>query len=115
MILKRTVSILVLSFFASMAGLWNYAETQEANETVSAELAGRPLQQVAITTGDLPLAIDFYSNRLGLPFLFESNNMAFFDMAGIRLMVVYDDNRLTAKPTSILYFEVEDFHTVLPV
>ena len=36
--------------------------------------------------------------------------MAFFDMAGIRLMVAYDVDRPVGRPTSILYFEVDDFH-----
>ena len=72
-------------------------------------LAGRPLQQVAMTTTDLPRAIRFYHDTLGLPLLFVANDMAFFDVAGMRLMIAVDRARRTAVPTTILYFDVADF------
>jgi len=86
-----------------------HANSQPPVKIVSAELAGKPIQQVAITTTDLPKAIRYFRDQLGLPFLFESNGMAFFDMAGIRLMVAFDPERVNARPSSILYFEVDDF------
>ncbi|MEP3891229.1 MAG: VOC family protein [Hellea sp.] len=79
-------------------------------QMTSAGLSGKPIQQIAITTSDLPKAIIYYRDTLGLPFLFESNGMAFFDMAGIRLMIAYDADRPTSSPTSIIYFEVDDFN-----
>lgn len=108
--IKRTFSIAVLSLGANLIGFQAFAETPKVDQIKSAELAGHPLQQVAITTKNLSTAIDFYRDRLGLPYLFESNGMAFFDMAGIRLMVAYDVDRPVGRPTSILYFEVDDFH-----
>lgn len=73
-------------------------------------LAGHRLQQVAITTTDLPRAIAFYRDTLGLPLLFESNGMAFFDVAGLRLMVAADPARVAAaRPASILYFDAPAF------
>ena len=106
----KVLSIAGISLVASMSGVQIFAETPNSINTASAELAGHSLQQVAITTGDLSAAIGFYRDRLGLPFLFESNSMAFFDMAGIRLMVAYDPGRPVGRPTSILYFQVDDFH-----
>ena len=77
-------------------------------------LAGHRLQQVAITTRDLPRAIAFYRDTLGLPLLFESNGMAFFDVDGLRLMVAADPARVaTPRPASILYFDAPDFETTL--
>lgn len=77
-------------------------------------LAGHRLQQVAITTRDLPRAIAFYRDTLGLPLLFESNGMAFFDIDGLRLMVATDPAReTTARPASILYFDAPDFEATL--
>ena len=75
----------------------------------SVGLAGRPLQQVALTTRDLNRAIAFYRDTLGLPLMFEANNMAFFDVAGMRLMVALDRNREMARPATILYFDAPDF------
>ncbi|MDO9489591.1 MAG: VOC family protein [Sphingomonadaceae bacterium] len=77
-------------------------------------LAGHRLHQVAITTRDLPRAIAFYRDTLGLPMLFESNGMAFFDVDGLRLMVATDPARLTPeRPGSILYFDAPDFDSTL--
>lgn len=106
----RTLTMAAVSLVTSFSGFQSFAETPKPEKAASAELAGHPLQQVALTTSDLSAAIDFYRNRLGLPFLFESNGMAFFDMAGIRLMVAYDADRPVGRPTSILYFEVDRFH-----
>jgi methylmalonyl-CoA/ethylmalonyl-CoA epimerase len=75
----------------------------------SAGLGGNRLQQIAITTADLPRAVAFYRDVLGLPLLFESNGMAFFDVAGVRLMVALDRDRPTARPTSIIYFDAPAF------
>ena len=113
MIKRRMPLLATIALVVSLSGFPGSTETVKTIETPSAELAGRPLQQVAITTGNLPAAIDFYGDRLGFPFLFESNGMAFFDMAGIRLMVAYDAERPEARSTSILYFEVDDFHSAV--
>ena len=44
--------------------------------------------QIAMTVGDLPRAIAFYRDVLGLRFLFEAPPaMAFFDCGGVRLML----------------------------
>src|SRR4051812_48622938 len=43
--------------------------------------------QVAITVRQLPRAVSFYRDVLGLTFLFEAGQMAFFDCGGTRLML----------------------------
>ena len=78
----------------AMAAPATTVKAQTASSSV--ELAGHRLQQVAMTTRDLPRSIAFYRNTLGLPFLFETNGMAFFDVAGTRLMIALDSNRPTA-------------------
>ena len=50
-------------------------------------LVGRALAQVMTSVSDLPRAIGFYRDVLGLPFLFETNGMVFFQLAGARLMI----------------------------
>ena len=50
-------------------------------------LAGRDLVQVFLPTTDLARAVAFYRDTLGLPFLFETNGMAFFQLGASRLML----------------------------
>jgi catechol 2,3-dioxygenase-like lactoylglutathione lyase family enzyme len=83
--------------------------TADAAAPPSVGLGGNRLQQIAITTADLGRAIAFYRDVLGLPLLFESNGMAFFDVAGVRLMVALDPDRPATRPTSILYFDTPAF------
>ena len=65
------------------------------------------LGQIALTVEDLERAVRFYRDTLGLPFLFQVPNLAFFDCAGVRLML-----GLAEKPgvrhNSILYYQVDD-------
>ena len=71
-------------------------------------LAGRALAQVMMSVSDLPRAIDFYRDVLGLPFLFETNGMAFFQLAGTRLMVGCHPDHPPAPGGSCLYFDAPD-------
>lgn len=105
------LSTLLLAALSAQAS----ASTKEtvAVPAVSAGLAGHRLQQVALTTTNLPRAIVFYRDVLGLPLLFESNGMAFFDVAGTRLMIALDPKRVRAPPSSILYFDAPNFDTML--
>ena len=43
--------------------------------------------QIAVTVQDLPRAVAFYRDALGLQYLFEASGMAFFDCSGTRLML----------------------------
>lgn len=50
-------------------------------------LAGRDLVQVFLPCTDLQRSTEFYRDTLGLPFLFETNGMAFFTLGNSRLML----------------------------
>ena len=70
--------------------------------------------QIAMTVGDLPRAVAFYRDVLGMRFLFEAPPaMAFFDCGGIRLMLSLPEQG-GADPGrqfgSILYYAVDDIH-----
>jgi methylmalonyl-CoA/ethylmalonyl-CoA epimerase len=68
--------------------------------------------QIAMTVGDLPSAVAFYRDVLGMRFLFEAPPaMAFFDCGGVRLMLSLPEGAgAAAGPQfgSILYYTVDD-------
>ena len=66
------------------------------------------LGQIAITVHDLDRATAFYRDVLGLSFLFRAPNLAFFDCAGVRLMLGLPERAELDHPSSILYFSVAD-------
>ena len=59
--------------------------------------------QIAQSVTDLDRAVTFYRDILGMKFLFRVPNLAFFDCAGVRLML-----DVPAEPrASTLYFKVD--------
>jgi methylmalonyl-CoA/ethylmalonyl-CoA epimerase len=68
--------------------------------------------QIAMTVGDLPRAIAFYRDVLGLRFLFEAPPaMAFFDCGGVRLMLSLPEEtgrHAGERFGAILYYAVDD-------
>src|SRR5690349_14383340 len=68
--------------------------------------------QIAITVHDLPAAIAFYRDVLGMTFLFEAGpRMAFFDCGGIRLLTGLPESPELDPPASIIYYAVDDIQT----
>lgn len=64
--------------------------------------------QIAVVVHDLPRAVAFYRDTLGMPLLFEAPpTMAFFDCSGVRLMLSQPSSPDFDHPI-ILYFTVED-------
>ena len=59
--------------------------------------------QIAITVQEMPRAVAFYRDVLGLQYLFEATGMAFFDCNGTRLMLSQES---ASVPESILYMRV---------
>jgi methylmalonyl-CoA/ethylmalonyl-CoA epimerase len=67
--------------------------------------------QIAMPVKDLPRAVEFYRDRLGLRFLFQAPpGLAFFDCGGVRLMVEVPEEKEFAHPGSPLYFKVDDIN-----
>jgi methylmalonyl-CoA/ethylmalonyl-CoA epimerase len=66
------------------------------------------LGQVAINVHDVDRATAFYRDALGLPLLFTAGGMAFFDCAGVRLLLSRAEKPKFDHPSSILYFTVPD-------
>ena len=64
--------------------------------------------QIYVTAHDLDRAVRFYRDTLGLPFLFQVPRMAFFDCAGVRLMLGLPDAPEFDHAASIIYYRVAD-------
>lgn len=75
-------------------------------------LAGRSLVQVALPCSDLGRSVAWYRDVLGLPLLFETNGMAFFQAGNLRLML--GEQRGTEEDADFqpggaaLYFDAPD-------
>ncbi len=69
-----------------------------------------PLAQVAVTFRDVPGALAWYRDVLGLPLMFETNGMAFFAMGDVRLMMTPPGKEEFDHPASVLYFRVADIN-----
>jgi len=67
------------------------------------------IAQIAVTVKNLPGAIAFYRDVLGMRFLFEAPpQMAFFDCGGIRLLIGVAERPEFDHPASIIYYRVDD-------
>ena len=64
------------------------------------------LGQIALPVRDLDASISFYHKVLGLPALMQFPGMAFFDLAGVRLMIQAMDAPMPSS--TVLYFQVDE-------
>jgi methylmalonyl-CoA/ethylmalonyl-CoA epimerase len=64
--------------------------------------------QVGIRARDLPTAVAFYRDALGLDYLFEAGTLAFFMCGGVRLMLAVPENDAVDHESSTVYFRVPD-------
>lgn len=71
--------------------------------------------QIAVRVHDLDRAVSFYRDTLGMRFLFQVPNLAFFDCAGVRLMLSPPERPELDHPGSIIYFKVDDLQTAFRV
>ncbi|QEE26977.1 VOC family protein [Terriglobus albidus] len=76
----------------------------------SSQLHLNDIAQVALTVQDLPRALTFYRDVLGMQFLFEAGNMAFFQCGSVRLMIGASDKPAGGGTT--VYFRVADIQAV---
>jgi catechol 2,3-dioxygenase-like lactoylglutathione lyase family enzyme len=67
----------------------------------------RRIGEVRVAVTDVDRAVAFYRDWLGMPFLFQFPGMAFFDLDGIRLMLV-DPTSRDFGGESVIYYRVDD-------
>jgi methylmalonyl-CoA/ethylmalonyl-CoA epimerase len=63
------------------------------------------LGQISLSVTDIDRAVAFYRDLLGLKFLFQFPNLAFFDCGGVRLMLDIPESS-GERHASVLYFTV---------
>lgn len=77
--------------------------------TTSPALSLDSIAQIAIVVKDMPRAIAFYRDVLGIKFLFQAGErLAFFECGGVRLMLDNPEDPRFQKMSSIIYFNVAD-------
>lgn len=77
--------------------------------TVAAEEFGlASIGQISVNVHDVKRATEFYRDTLGMKFLFEAGDMAFFDCGGIRLMLSEPERPQFDHPGSFIYYRVAD-------
>lgn len=65
--------------------------------------------QISINVQDMPRAVSFYREVLGLTHLFDAGpKLSFFDCGGVRLMLDIPEQPEFNHPASILYYKVTD-------
>ena len=65
--------------------------------------------QIALVVHDVPRAVAYYRDVLGMKFLFSAGpTLAFFDCGGVRLMLGPASEPRFDHPASILYYRVQD-------
>lgn len=66
------------------------------------------LGQVSVNVHNLDRAVSFYRDSLGLPLLFTTGDLGFFNCGGVRLMLTPPEKPEFDHPGSVLYFVVPD-------
>lgn len=68
-----------------------------------------PIGQIAYTVSNVSKSVAFYRDALGLKLLFEAPpGLAFFDCAGVRLMLSKPEGEFRPGSSSVVYFRVAD-------
>ncbi|MEK4487418.1 VOC family protein [Psychrobacillus sp. FSL H8-0484] len=66
------------------------------------------LGQVAVNVENVERAVVFYKEVIGLPLLFETNGLAFFQCEDTRLLLSRPETEEFDHPGSVLYFQVDN-------
>ena len=78
--------------------------------TMTGQVTLDRIGQIAIRVKDTARATQFYRDTLGMRFLFEVPNLAFFDCGGVRLMLSTAEKAEFDHPGSVLYYKVPDIN-----
>lgn len=82
--------------------------TTHSTEHIMTTIGLDRIGQIAINVKDVPRAIAFYRDVLGMRFLFEAPGLGFFACGGVRLMLSRPESPEFDHPASLLYYAVDD-------
>jgi predicted enzyme related to lactoylglutathione lyase len=97
------------SALAQSGHVLDYGDAQEGkamSNKIDSVAAVKSLGQVSRTVRSLEESIDFYQQKLGIPYLYSFGSLGFLDIAGSRLFL--NETKELNKDESILYFKVDD-------
>jgi methylmalonyl-CoA/ethylmalonyl-CoA epimerase len=66
------------------------------------------IEQIHLPVRNLKKATEFYRDTLGIDFMFQASNMAFFGVGGVRLMIGEINSPEQGPGSSVVYFNVAD-------
>ena|SRR5215467_2972476 len=66
------------------------------------------LGQISVNVHNQDRAVAFYRDTLGIPLLFSTGHLSFFNCGGVRLMLSPPEKPEFDHPGSVLYFVVPD-------
>lgn len=76
--------------------------------TASAGFGLAQIGQIALPVSEIGRAVTFYRDTLGMKFLFQFGNLAFFDNGGVRLMLDVPEKPEFKHHSSVIYYKVPD-------
>jgi methylmalonyl-CoA/ethylmalonyl-CoA epimerase len=82
--------------------------TTTQTNTTEQRVALDRIGQIAVRARDIGRAVRFYRDTLGMRFLFEVPNLAFFDCGGVRLMLSIVETPEFDHAGSVIYYRVDD-------
>ncbi|EPD49435.1 hypothetical protein HMPREF1210_03334 [Paenisporosarcina sp. HGH0030] len=69
--------------------------------------------QIAVNVKDVSRAVAFYRDVIGLPLLFETDGLAFFQCGETRLLLSLPEKKEFDHPSSVLYFKVKELNSTV--
>lgn len=85
--------------------------SEQVGESVVEALVGA-IGQVSRSVINIDIAVAWYRDVLGLPYLYSFVDLAFLDVAGTRLFLTAVEDAVDEPGESVLYFRVGDIHAV---
>ena len=81
------------------------------NDSATTNFGLAQIGQIAVPVSDIERAIAFYRDTLGMRLLFQAPpGLAFFDCAGVRLMLDAPAKAQAENFSSVIYYKVADLH-----
>ena len=77
-------------------------------QAATAEVHLDRIGQIAVPVRDIAKSVAFYRDVLGMRFLFEFPNLAFFDCGGVRLLLDKPETAEFENHSSVIYYKVDD-------